>query len=219
MNNIHIEKIQAKEFEEVALILTNAFETNPAYALIFNHTNKLREGLLWLFQTNLYLLNRKKTVTSVIKDNNSNSIIGTFSVVPPEGGENSFSDYCHIGLPKFILKFGIRAFSKLLGMSKLNKNILKNSIRETTYYYLSMVAVKDELQGKGIGSFAINTCLKELSKIENNCCLIGLTTQMSENVRFYSLLGFEKINESQVSYRGNRYHNWNMKYIWEFKKT
>jgi hypothetical protein len=67
IENIKIEKLQRNEILDVALLLTDAFEKNPAYSLIFNQTDKLREGLLWLFQTNLLLINRKQTATKVIK--------------------------------------------------------------------------------------------------------------------------------------------------------
>lgn len=214
MDNIRTEKIQAREFEQVALILTNAFETNAAYSLIFNHTNKLREGLLWLFKTNLYLSNRRKTVTNVIKENNSNNIIGTFSLIPPEGIKKSFSDYFHIGLPEFVLKFGIRTLVKMLKADSVNKNVLKNAIRAEKYYYLSMVAVKEEYRGKGIGSSVIKNCLDELTKTEKNCRLIGLTTQLPENVSFYSRLGFLKIDEGYITFKeNNKYYNRNMKFV------
>ena len=212
MDSIHIAKIQANEFEQVALVLTDAFEFNPAYSLIFNHTNKLREGLFWLFKANLYLLNSKQPVTNVITASDSNTIIGTFSLIPPEGIKNTVSDYLHIGLVQFILKFGIRALFKMLGMDSLNKNILKDSMQAEKYYYLSMVAIKKEYRGKGIGSFAIKNCLDELSKMDKNCHIMGLTTQLAENVMFYSRLGFEKINEGSITFQENTYYNWNMKF-------
>jgi hypothetical protein len=59
MNSIQIKKIRTEEFEQVAHLLTDAFESNPAYSLIFNQTGRLREGLFWLFKTSLYLLNRR----------------------------------------------------------------------------------------------------------------------------------------------------------------
>ncbi|MDR1553066.1 MAG: GNAT family N-acetyltransferase [Prevotellaceae bacterium] len=213
MNNIHVEKIQEKEFEQVALILANAFETNAAYSLIFNHTNKLREGLLWLFKTNLYLLNRRQTVTNVIKESNSNSIIGTFSLVPPEGEKNSLSDYLPIGLPGFILKFGIKSLFKMLKMRDMNKSVLEKSIQAKAYYYLSMVVIKEEYRGKGIGSFAVKKQLNELSETDKNRRIVGLTTQLPENVMFYSRLGFKNIGEGYIIFKENKYYNWNMKFV------
>ena len=213
MSNILIEKIKTDEFEQIAHILTDAFEANPAYSLIFNHTNKLREGLLWLFQTNLYLINRTKLVTNVIKNGNTNEIIGTFSLIPPDVVKNTFFDYLHIGLPRFILKFGIKSLSKLLGMNKFNKDILSFSIQTKEYYYLSMLVIKEEYRGKGIGSFAVKNCLNELSQTNGTCRLLALTTQLPENVSFYSQLGFTTIDEGLVSFKENEYYNWNMKYV------
>jgi ribosomal protein S18 acetylase RimI-like enzyme len=212
IKNIRTEKMQTGEIDRIAIILTNAFEANPAYSLIFNQTGKLREGLLWLFKTNLFLINRRQTLTTVIKENGSNKIIGTLTLIPPGGIENTLSDYFHAGLLQFVVKFGFRTLFKMLGMSSFNKNTLKKSIKAEKYYYLSMVAISEEYRGKGIGSFAVQNCLDALSKTEKECRLVGLTTQLSENVAFYSRLGFEKIDEGYVSFKKHRYFNWNMKY-------
>jgi ribosomal protein S18 acetylase RimI-like enzyme len=213
IENSKIEELQMNEILEVALLLTDAFEINPAYSLIFNQTNKLRKGLLWLFKTSLFLINRRQTITKVIKANDSNRIIGTFTLIPPEGIKNTLSDYFNIGLFQFIRQFGFCTLSKMLGMDSFNKNTLKNSIKAEKYYYLSMVAIREEYRGKGIGSFAIKNCLEGLSKIEKKYRLIGLTTQLPENVIFYSRLGFEKIDEGYITFKKDKYYNWNMKYM------
>ncbi|MDR2292123.1 MAG: GNAT family N-acetyltransferase [Prevotellaceae bacterium] len=211
--NIRIEEMKTGEINQVAIILTNAFETNPAYSLIFNRTGKLREGLLWLFKTNLFLINRRQTLTKVIKENDSNKITGTFTLIPPKGIKNTLSDYLHTGLFRFILQFGFRTLFKMLGMDSFNKNTLKNSVKAEKYYYLSMVAIKEEYRGKGIGSFAVKRCLDELSKTEKECRLVGLTTQLPENVAFYSRLGFETLDEGYVAFKKHKYSNWNMIYF------
>jgi predicted GNAT family N-acyltransferase len=74
-----------------------------------------------------------------------------------------------------------------------------------------MVVVKKEYRGLGVGSYAINSCLNELSSTKN-CHQIGLTTQLPENVTFYSRLGFEKIDEGEVCFKKSRYYNYNMRY-------
>jgi len=200
------------EIEEVALLLTDAFETNPAYSLIFNRTGNLREGLFWLFKTNLFLLNCRQTLTTVLKEKDSGKIIGAFSLIPPEGVKNTFFDYLHIGIFQFILKFGIDPLRKMLDMDSLNKKTLKNSIGIEEYYYLSMVALKEEVRGKGIGSFVIKKCLDELSEKNKDGHLVALTTQLPQNVVFYSRLRFEITGEGNLNYKGYEYYNWNMKF-------
>jgi len=157
-NTFNIEKIQAHEYEEVAVVLTDAFETNLAYSLVF-HKNNLREGLIWLFRTNLFLLNRRQALTRVIKERLSGKIVGTFTLIPPEGIKRTFGDYLQIGLPTFIRKFGFSALYRMTGMDNLNKKVLAVSMQSKEYYYLSMVVVKKEYRGTGIGSFAIRSCL------------------------------------------------------------
>jgi len=212
IGNIRIEKMHISELEEVAILLTDAFDTNPAYSLIFNQSGKPNEGLFWLFKTSLFLINRRKPVTRVVKEKGSNKIIGAYSLIPPEGVKNSISDYLHIGLPKFILKFGLHNLRKMMNLNTFNKETLQKSIGAKKYYYLSMVAINKEYRGKGIGTFLVRNCLEALAEQGKNCQLLALTTQLPENVVFYSRLGFNKIDEGYLNYRGNKYYNCNMKF-------
>lgn len=59
-NDLLIEKIQPNEFDQVTTILTDAFISNPAYSIIFKNKDQLKEGLLWLFKSNLFILNGTK---------------------------------------------------------------------------------------------------------------------------------------------------------------
>jgi len=210
--NISIGEMKISELEEVAGILTDAFETNPAYSLIFKNADNLKEGLFWLFKTNLFLLNRRQILTRVVKDKDSGKILGSYTLIPPGGAKISFVDYFKIGLFRFIRKFGFRTLNKMMGMDSYNKELLNKSIQVKDYYYLSMVALKEECRGRGLGSYMIKHCLEELSRSGRECNLLGLTTQLPENVIFYSRLGFELIDEGEAVYKQDRYYNYNMKY-------
>ena len=210
-SDLEINELQNDEHEKVAVILTDAFESNPAYSLIFLNKNNLRDGLLWLFKTNLFLLNRKTIVTKVVKVKNSGEIIGVFSLLPPGGVKSEPLAYLQIGIPGFIKKFGFHTLRKMLGMDSFNKKLLIDAIGTNEYFYLSMVVIKEEYRGSGIGTFMINGCIDELRSTEKNCHILGLTTQLPENVTFYSRLGFQTLNEGEVRYKQDRYYNYNMK--------
>lgn len=210
--DVKIEKLQQSDIEIVAALLADTFETNPAYALIFKKKDTLWDGLYWLFKTNLILINKRGTVTSVAKEKATGNIIGVYSLLPPGGVKSAFSDYWHIDLPQFIVKFGFGTLQKMLGMDSYNKQLLNEAIRTNEYYYLSMVAIKQEYRGEGIGSFMIRNCIDELKSRERKCHLVGLTTQLPENVTFYAKLGFQKLNEGEVQFKENRYYNYNIKY-------
>ncbi|MDL2212404.1 GNAT family N-acetyltransferase [Bacteroides sp. OttesenSCG-928-J23] len=209
--DIQIEKLQKEEYDKVATMLTDAFESNPAYALIFANKDKLRDGLFWLFKTNLFLINRRMSVTRVVKEKGSGKIIGVFSLLPSGGVKPELNDYLQIGLLQFILKFGFRTLYKMLGMDSYNKTLLTKAIGTNEYYYLSMVAIKEEFRGMGIGSFMITHCLEELKSVKRSCHVVGLTTQLPENVTFYARLGFEKLDEGEVKFKQDCYYNYNMK--------
>lgn len=208
---IQIEELQKDEYEEAAIILVDAFESNPAYALIFKKKENLRDGLFWLFKTNLFLLNQRLLATRAVKEKSSGKIIGVFSLLPPGGVKSKLRDYLWIGLPQFIFKFGFRTLHKMLGMDAYNKDLLTKAIGAKDYYYLSMVALKEEYRGTGIGSFMITACLDELKLVERDCNIVGLTTQLPENVTFYNRLGFQKLEEGEVQFKQDSYYNYNLK--------
>lgn len=211
MDNILIEKIQNSDIENVASVLTDAFETNPAYAIIFKKENLRKDGLFWVFKTSLILNNSKQLLTRVVKEKDTEKIIGTFTLIPPKGIKNNILIYSKIGLLHFISKYGIKSLTRMLSLDNRNKSSLANSIRVSEYYYLSMVAIRKEYRGTGIGSYVITQAIKELVSSNPACKLMGLTTQLPENVTFYSRLGFEKLGEGYINFRGDKYYNYNMK--------
>ncbi|MDR2385924.1 MAG: GNAT family N-acetyltransferase [Tannerella sp.] len=210
--SFYIEKMQLPEIKETANILTDAFKTNPAYSLIFNKTD-LQEGLIRLFETSLFLLNRRQISTRLVKEKDSGATVGTFTLVPPEDARRSFNDYLQADLPGFIYKFGISTLYRMISLDNCNKKTLLESMKSKEYYCLSMVVVKEQYRGMGIGSFAIKSCLDELLEAKKDCHLLGLTTQLPENVSFYSRLGFEIIGEGEIYIKKSHYYNWNMKYV------
>jgi len=211
MKALLIEKIQASEINEVADILADAFTTNPAYSIIFKRKNQQREGLLWLFKTSLILNNHKQTLTSVIKEKDTGKIIGTFTLIPPQGVKKGISIYSKIGILGFISKFGLTSLTRMLALESCNKLSLAKSIKNSEYYYLSMVVIREEYRGTGIGSYTIKQAIQELISSNPATNLIGLTTQLPENVTFYSQLGFDKLDEGYINFKGDRYYNYNMK--------
>jgi len=211
MNDILIQKMQNSEIGEVADILTNAFETNPAYSIIFKKKNQQREGLLWLFKTSLIFDNHNQILTRVIKKKDTGKIIGTFTLIPPQGVKTGVFIYLKIGILDFITKFGVKSIIRMTGLDSCNKLTLAKSIKFSEYYYLSMVVIQKEYRGKGIGSYAIKQAIEELTSSNPSCHLLGLTTQLPENVIFYSRLGFNQLDEGYIDFKGDRYYNYNMK--------
>ena len=211
MKALLIERIHSSEVNEIADILTDTFKTNPAYSIIFKQKSQQKDGLFWLFKTSLILNNHKQILTSVIKEKNTGKIIGTFTLIPPQVVKKGISIYSKIGILSFISKFGLKSFIRMLDLESCNKLSLKKSIKISEYYYLSMVVIREEYRGKGIGSYSIKYAINELISSNPACKLIGLTTQLPENVIFYSRLGFDKLDEGYINFKGDRYYNYNMK--------
>ncbi|HCO68935.1 MAG TPA: N-acetyltransferase [Dysgonomonas sp.] len=216
MDNYIVEPLQHSEIEETASLLVDAFETNPAYSAIFKNKARVRDGLLWVFRTNLIINNYDQPLTKIIKEKETGEIIGTFTLVPPKGVKRNLSVYQKIGIPRFLAQFGLNTFVRMLRLDSINHKILNDSLKNSEYYYLSMVALKEEYRGRGIGSSALKYTLSELIKSNPDCRLMGLTTQLSENVTFYSRMGFETLDEGYITFKESKYYNYNMKL--EFSK-
>lgn len=210
--DVLIEPIKSSEIESVSAILTNAFYTNPAYAAVFKDKSQLKEGLQWLFRASLLINNQKQPLSMVVKEKSSGEMIGTYTLIPPQGVKGSISIYRKIGLGNFISKFGFRTLIRMLKLDSINKNLLDKSLENSKHYYLSMVVIKEEYQGKGIGSLVLKQAINNLLDSDPACRIIGLTTQLPENVVFYSRLGFSKLDEGYVTFRESKYYNYNMKY-------
>jgi predicted GNAT family N-acyltransferase len=99
----------------------------------------------------------------------------------------------------------------MLNLDAYNKKLLNESMKLSEYHYLHMVVVKEAHRGLGIGSFAVRYAVRELRTSAPTCNLLGLTTQLPENTVFYSRLGFDKLDEGYVDFKGNRYYNLNMR--------
>ncbi|MCD7971855.1 MAG: GNAT family N-acetyltransferase [Candidatus Azobacteroides sp.] len=211
MDHLVIEKIRPSEINEVAAILTHAFIANPAYSLIFKKKEQLPEGLRWLFKTNLLMINHKQAFTHVVKEKDTGKIIGTFTLIPPEGIKNSICLYAKIGIPGFIFHFGADPLLRMLRLDAINKNVLEESVKSSGFHYLSMVVVKNEYQGTGVGSYMLTHFIRTLISSQPACKVIGLTTQLPENVTFYSRLGFILLDEGYIEYKDEKYYNYNMK--------
>ena len=209
---ITVEPIQDSDIETVTSVLVNAFYTNPAYASVFKYKLRLKDGLHWLFRASLLINNQKQPLTMVVKEKSTGEVIGTFTLIPPQGVKKSVSIYTKIGIGSFVLKFGIGTLIRMLGLEKKNKSLLTESMGESGYYYLSMVVIKEEYRGKGVGSLVLKQAINNLVESSPMCRAIGLTTQLPENVVFYSRLGFNKLDEGYVLFKGSKYYNYNMKY-------
>ncbi len=211
MNNILIEKMQHSEINEVVDILTDAFKTNPAYLLIFKKKKQFEMGLFWLFKSALLIHNQRRALTHVVKEIDSGKIIGTFTLVPPEGVNENISIYLKLGIPNFILKHGMNTLLRMLSMDSFNEKLLTKAMGTSEYYYLTMVVIKKEYRGTGVGSYALKCATQELISSEPTCKLLGLTTQLPENEVFYSRLGFSTLDEGYVEFKKDKYYNYNMK--------
>lgn len=212
MDNFIIEHLHFSDINELATVLTNAFYSNPAYVAVFRDKTRLKEGLFWLFKASLHINNQKEPLTRIIKEKDTGEIIGTYTLIPPEGVKKNISVYSKIGIGSFISTFGLSALTRMLSLDAKNKKVLSDSLGNSQHYYLSMVVIKEEYRGKGIGSAALKQTIHDLIDSKPACRLIGLTTQLPENVTFYSRLGFTTLDEGYITFKESKYYNYNMKF-------
>ena len=210
----HLSKLEYLRFdqvEEAAELMTDAFLDWPTYCFIYEgmEENERREALKWLFIRNLTLqLQNESTASGMArcaflrKPDQPPKMVCFFLLATP-AMQNYISAWTIIktGILWFPLKFGFRSFGRLLAADKQVKELKKRfldsqgeNLRERNRYCtLERMTVHPSMQGRGVGSHYLKLALEEIRR--DFGCL--LQTRKEKNVRFYSRLGFQVVNQHQ----------------------
>jgi len=185
MDNIY--KIETKE-EFTSLenkftgLLSRAFYNDPYYVYIMPNETKRMAQLHWWMRIllrytlkygNIYFTEDHKSVAMWIGPDKP--MVDDFKVLS-------------LGLILYPFKVGLKNFIKVLDLSgQWDKEHKKLSKR---HYYLMVIAVEPEFQGKGIGTHLLQDGLMRADN-ENLECYLETCTE--EDVRFYRKHNFEII--------------------------
>ncbi|CAL1140006.1 unnamed protein product [Cladocopium goreaui] len=139
------------------------------------------ELLLQLFERNLWLQKDSGCSRVILQDG---KILCCFMFVPPGTPDISFWQMLQAGILKLLLIFGPSAFRRLLQA----KAVEEGEINVEGAYRLERMVVEPSVQGKGIGTRALQLALAESDAAGHP---VLLKTNEERNVTFYQRLGFE----------------------------
>lgn len=180
-------KINSKEefssFEkEFTGILSRAFFNDPFYVWIMPDENKRIQQLEWWMS----ILLKYTLLYGEIHFTEDRKAVAMW-LGPDRPIVNDFKIFS-MGLILYPIKIGFRNFMRALDISgQWDKEHKKMNRR---HYYLMVIAVEPELQGKGIGSRLMEVGLK---KADNDGLECFLETVTPEDVQFYRKHNFNVI--------------------------
>jgi len=185
MDSIH--RINSKEefsslVNEFTGLLSRAFYNDPFYIWIMPNDKKRMEHLEWwmrillkytLIHGDIYYMEDRKAVAMWLG--------------PDKPMVNDFKIFS-MGLVLYPFKIGFKNFMRALDISgQWDKEHKKMNKR---HYYLMVIAVEPEFQGKGIGSRLMSVGMKRADDEGLECFLETVTT---EDVKFYKKHDFNII--------------------------
>ena len=180
-------KINSKEefssFEkEFTGILSRAFYNDPFYVWIMPDDNKRIQQIEWWMR----ILLKYTLLYGEIHYTEDRKAVAMW-LGPDRPIVNDFKIFS-MGLILYPIKIGIRNFMRALDVSgQWDKEHKKMDKR---HYYLMVIAVEPELQGKGIGSRLMQLGLKNADNDGLECFLETVTP---EDVQFYRKHNFDVI--------------------------
>ena len=183
----YIRKIESKEElssheGEFANVLSRAFYDDPYYLWIMPNGKRRMAQLLWWMK----ILLRYTLIYGSIHFTEDHKGIAMW--VGPDEPVLDDVKILSMGLIMYPFKIGIRNFLRVLDISgQWNKEHKKLSKR---HYYLMVIGVEPEFQGKGIGSRLMQVGLNRADDEELECYLETVT---EEDVEFYKKHDFDII--------------------------
>ncbi|KAL9183106.1 hypothetical protein ACHAXT_004893 [Thalassiosira profunda] len=189
---------------DAADLASAAFVDSPAWAFICqgravekdDHEGRSsrRRFLQWLFLRNFSLRLGTPALRSVFEKDGR--LVAFFMFVPPDVEDVSLWDMLRSGILAAPVLFGLGLFRRLLSSKDKYESHEHEVLTEhgiSRVYKLERMAVRPDMQGKGVGSAALRQALCEADEAG---LPVLLTTQEERNVRFYSRLGFKVAKES-----------------------
>ncbi len=179
--------------------LSKAFFADPYYACIMPNEQKRLSQLQWWMRIMLnYGFKNGRIYTA-------HAYKGVVIWLGPDKPTLNNFKLAVSGLIFCPLKIGIKNCIRMLDISVKWEKIHQNQNKR--HYYLLIIGVDPELQGKGIGSLLVKDILSKADCEKLDC---HLETMTAKNVMFYERHGFKAIHNQSIK-NGEQY--WIMKRI------
>jgi GNAT superfamily N-acetyltransferase len=192
-----------------ARVIAAAMDVDAAYRHLFPDPSARRAGLEELFSRNLaiHLAHRCTWVTTDARGD----VVGTVTLRPLGGISISRLTMIRRGLLPFAVRHGRGAVKRLLWLKDVYDGLERDLAAGDPHFYVHMMAVAPELQGRGVGGALLREVLERTGATSSRHPLV-LTTHLPENVTFYRRQGFETVWERRLAPpMGERYSVWGMR--------
>ena len=186
-----IERLQRAALDRATLTLERAFSTDPMFTWIFPDPQLRSQSLRVLNRVPLVYGLRYGHVTQ------SNNGMAVAIWIPP-GHNITAPRMIRCGLLRVPFRVGARPFSRFMGANEIMGRIHKKYVPEP-HWYLMVVGVDPELQGRGLGSALVSEGLKRADESNSPCYL---ETSEERNVAFYERHGFVVVDTAPLGKGG-----------------
>jgi ribosomal protein S18 acetylase RimI-like enzyme len=199
--------VRAEHVAALAPMLARAFDVDAAYQYLIPDAAKRLSGLTEFFSGNLRT-HLAHACTHVSID--ERGPCATVTLRPPGGVHVSPLTMLRHGLLPFAFTHGRSAVRRLLWLKETYDALEAEAARGRPHWYVHMMAVRPDQQGRGLGSRLLERLLAETADRATPTQTV-LTTNLVRNVAFYQRAGFEVVGERALEPpNGAPYTVWSM---------
>jgi len=192
----------------LASLLAATFEVDAGYRYLFPDARERPAGLESFFTRNLQVHLPHRCTQVVLGARGE--IEATVTLRPPSGIAISTLTMVRRGLVPFALKHGRAAVKRLFWLKDTYDRLEGEAARGEPHWHVHMMAVRPDLQGRGLGSALIREVLERALREAKRP--IVLTTHLPENVVFYRRVQLEVCGEQELRPPDDRpYTVWSMR--------
>ena len=179
-------RLSKKHVKPASFMLSRAFQNDPVLRWQIPDENKRFSNLHYFWELSLCIGIRYGEVYGTSED-----LEGIVVWRPPKKVNISYWKYIKKGGIKFPLKFGIKSTKRITFVQAVNDSI-RNIYMKIPYWYLAVLGVDPQYQGKGFASMLLEPMLNRIDKVN---LPIWVETVLKRNVPFYTHFGFFILEE------------------------
>ena len=181
INNLY--QVQKKDMPKVGAVLTDAFQYDPVWKIVFAGESNKEEKLLAFFETPIRYCLRYGEVYS-----SSENLEGIAAWVPGDLADMTIWGMIRSGAFISGMKLGATLWKKLKPIFKQLDDDRKENMKGKLYFYLIIIGVASKFQGQGFGGKLIRALIEKSEELGTD---IYLETETEDNVKLYERFGFK----------------------------
>lgn len=199
----------AADVAATAGMLAHAFEVDAGYCYLMPDQATRTDGLREFFAGNLRI-HLAHHCTHVMLSAEQ-QVVATVTLRPPTGIHISKRTMLRHGLLPFALAHGVGAVKRLFWLKQTYEGLEAEAAQRSPHWYVHMMAVHPDHQGKGLGSQVLRHVLDAAARLDRQAPTV-LTTHLETNVTYYRRAGFQVIDQRTLTPPGSHpYSVWSMR--------